>query len=126
MGKRLLLIEDNPELLELVSMIIAAREGYEVLQTKDGREGLDLMEKNEFDVLITDLVLSSMPGVEIIRRTRALRPSTRIIAISGKGQAYLDEATRAGADVAMAKPFTIAQMVQALEPSDSSPSRPTV
>ncbi|MGF1452286.1 MAG: response regulator transcription factor [Opitutales bacterium] len=116
MSKRLLVIEDNPELLELVSMIISAREGYDVIQVKDGREAMALVEKDSFDIVITDLVLATLPGVEIIRKLRELQSNVRIIAISGKGQGYLDDALEAGADVAMPKPFTIAQMVAALEP----------
>lgn len=115
MSKRLLVIEDNPELLELVSMIISSREGYDVVQTRDGMEGLKLIQEQPFDVIITDLVLASMPGVEIIRKARECHPEIGIVAISGKGQLYLDEAVKAGANAALPKPFTIAQMVGALE-----------
>lgn len=115
MNQRILLIEDNQELLDLVSMIISTRKGYEVMQMTDGKKAWELLEKESFDIVITDLVLDSMPGVEIIRRLREKNSEVRIIAVSGKGQHYLDQAVAEGANIAVPKPFTIAQMVAAIE-----------
>lgn len=114
MKKRLLLVEDNESLLELVTAIISRR-GYEVAEAKTANEALRLIEESPFDVVISDLVLEGLPGVELIRKVRASNPNTRIVAISGKGPLFLEEAVKMGADVAVSKPFKINQIVDAVE-----------
>ncbi len=114
---RLLLVEDNAELLELISFIIGTRQHFDVLQVREGRAALEAVEKEAFAVIITDLVLKDFSGLDLIRRVRELGHATRLIAISGKGPRYLQEALAAGADAVVAKPFTIAQIVAVLEPT---------
>jgi two-component system alkaline phosphatase synthesis response regulator PhoP len=114
MIQHVLLIEDNESLVELTSTILM-RQGYEVQVARNGTVGYEAAAQGNFDVIITDLMLEGIPGLEIIRRLREEGSKARIIAISGRGEVFLEQAKMAGADAALDKPFKIADFVAAIE-----------
>ncbi len=117
MDKRVLVIEDHEGILEVLSVVLT-RKGFDVRQEIDGQKAMSLLEAEKFDVVVCDLMLSNIPGLEIIRRLRGMDPDVRIIAVSGKGRHYLDEAMRLGANANLEKPFTISQVVDVIDVED--------
>ncbi len=95
------------------------RAGYETLEATDGRAGLDLLSRNPVDLLITDLIMPEMEGVELILQLRHSHPHLRIIAISGGGrvapEGYLEVARACGAAKVLAKPFEIEQLLSCVK-----------
>ncbi len=77
-----LVVEDEPMLLGLTSRILAAK-GYRVLASTDPEEALRLAAKAELDLLITDVVMPGMNGRELARRVVQVRPSVRLLFMSG-------------------------------------------
>jgi len=106
-------IEDEPDLLEVVRYNLA-REGYEVLSAEDGLEGLDVIEKSHPDLVLLDLMLPGMDGVEICRRVK-FDPETRsipVIIVSAKGEeSDVVLGLEMGADDYVAKPFSPRELV---------------
>lgn len=105
---RILVIDDEPSILLMIKKMLE-REGYLVDTANDGREGLELFEKNKPDLLITDIIMPQKEGLEIILELRKKNPELRIIAISGGGrigpEGYLPSAKIFGANMVFQKPL---------------------
>ena len=107
----ILLIEDNTVLRDMLKTVLD-NEGFEVLATEDGAAGLGLMKQQEPDLVITDIVMPEMDGLEVIRSIRSNYPHTKIIAMSGGGynvdaDLSLFIAGKVGADRVLNKPFDL-------------------
>jgi two-component system cell cycle sensor histidine kinase/response regulator CckA len=112
-ARAVLLVEDEYEILGLLSMLFEL-EGFTVYQAPDGEQALALMEQHldTIVLLVTDLGLPKLGGVELIERARALKPSIKIIGSSGYGRSNVrDEVLKSGGDVFLPKPFVASELV---------------
>ncbi len=107
-----LLIDDDDDLRDDLAGILSDS-GYRVLAVADGNAGLAKLSECP-DLLITDLVMAGMEGIETIREIRRRAPGMPIIAMSGNA-IYLNHSTRLGADTGLLKPFTKKQLLAAVE-----------
>jgi two-component system cell cycle response regulator DivK len=124
MGKNILYIEDNPDNMMLVRRVLEAA-GYQLLEAKNGLDGLSVAGGNDVDLILLDINLPDIDGYEVARRLRGSNKSqlayVPIIAITAnalKGDA--DRALSAGCDVYMSKPINIRELrarVEAYVPS---------
>ncbi len=106
---RILLIDDEAIALTNLSHVLQ-REGYAVTACKDGESGLAELRKADFDLVLTDLKMPGIDGMEVLREVRAHHPDVPVIMITG--HASLDsavEAMKAGAYHYLAKPFRLAE-----------------
>jgi two-component system, NtrC family, response regulator AtoC len=102
---KILVIDDDAASLELVKLHLMY-EGYEVTTADGGEKGLLLAERSHFDLVLTDLHMPGLDGIEIVRRVKERAPETEIIMISGQGTITdAVEATRAGAFYFIEKPI---------------------
>ncbi len=99
-----ILIVDDEEHDRLLPQQILERAGHETVLASDGEEALDLYRDSAVDVVVTDLQMPRVNGLELIRALRALSPPPAIIALSGAGYAQLRTAQAAGADATLNKP----------------------
>lgn len=113
MGKRsILLIDDDEVVLKSVNNILV-QEGYQVSLADSGESGLELFEKGEYPLVITDLVMGGMSGVEVVRRLKQTRPETMALVITGCGEfPPTVEAMAEGADDYLLKPCERSELVQ--------------
>jgi CheY-like chemotaxis protein len=110
-----LLVEDEPIVSRFCSLTLM-QEGHSVVQVTNGREALIALEGAKFDLVITDLVMPDMDGLELIRKIRKPHPGLRIIAISGKFHgAFLKAAELLGAKATLPKPFTKENLLGVME-----------
>jgi hypothetical protein len=79
-----LLIDDEPAVVEGLTEFLED-EGYEVYSANDGRHGLDLFRQFKPDLVVTDLRMPGIPGMEVIRQIRELREDVAVIVITGYG-----------------------------------------
>jgi CheY-like chemotaxis protein len=115
-GRPALAADDNEDSRKLASLILK-REGMVVSQAEDGQQALDLVIGGEFDLVLMDLEMPVMSGLDAIRAIRALQPP-RAIKIVGLS-AHADEAARrecltAGADAYLVKPMRLADLQKLL------------
>ncbi|MCU0932922.1 MAG: sigma-54 dependent transcriptional regulator [Thiobacillaceae bacterium] len=106
---RILLIDDEAIALANLSHVLK-REGYAVTACKDGAEGLAALRRGDFDLVLTDLRMPGVDGMEVLREARQTHPDVPVIMITG--HASLDsavEAMKAGAYHYIAKPFRLAE-----------------
>jgi DNA-binding NtrC family response regulator len=80
----LLIIDDEESNLRSLEKIFS-KEGYKVLTASAGKEGLDLLRGHDVDVVVTDLLMPGMSGVELLRAARALSPEVEVILMTAYG-----------------------------------------
>lgn len=82
----ILIVEDDSDISELLHALLEV-EGYNVIVAKDGEEGerVYLAHQPKFDVVLSDLGLPKIGGVELFHRIRSVNPSVKVIASSGYG-----------------------------------------
>lgn len=104
-----ILIIDDDESVRSVVRRTLERAGYRVLAAEDGRRGVQVAAEEAVDLVITDIFMPEMDGIEAIQTLRATGGGPRILAISG-GAGHLggtlDDARLLGADAVLPKPFT--------------------
>jgi two-component system, chemotaxis family, CheB/CheR fusion protein len=111
---RILLVEDAIDIREVFKMLLEA-EGAKVVATGSGVEAARLAEREDFDVLLTDLGLPDIPGEMVIRQTvRNARRRPRIVVVTGYDEPFTTRARAAGADVVLTKPVMWSSLLDEL------------
>ncbi len=104
----ILVVDDDTQVLDVMSEMLRL-EGHQVSVAENGRQAVDRMRDDHFDLVITDLIMPEKEGLETIADIRKLQTDLPIIAISGGGRVgptdYLETARFIGADATLAKPF---------------------
>ena len=108
---RILLIDDDPGIVDTLSRVLAD-EGYEVVVEKRGDEGFARAANDPFNVVLTDLKLPGLNGLDLVRQLHAARPRLPIVLITAFGTTQTAiEATKFGAYDYLLKPFEIPQLL---------------
>jgi DNA-binding response OmpR family regulator len=106
MAEKILIVEDDRHIVALVRYIME-REGYQVAAARDGVEGLDLARDFRPDLVILDLNMPRMDGVEMCRRIKAEQDPLVIFLTVHTERTAMARGYRAGADDYMVKPFEL-------------------
>ena len=112
MPKKILVVEDNLDMRELVHLYLT-REGFTVVTASDGREGLYLANAERPDLIITDINMPGLNGLEMVQQLRAL-PEFKdlpILVFTAFGFVERDNAIRAGATRAADKPLDFESLI---------------
>lgn len=106
MSHKVLVIEDERMMLKVIEFRLQ-KDGYEVRIAEDGKEGIKLIESWEPDIIITDIMMPYVSGLEIIAHVRnVLKKNTPILVLSAVGlEKTVVEAFSLGADDFISKPF---------------------
>ena len=129
MADKILVVEDHPETRDSITILLELA-GYTVVVANDGREGLAVFSKERPDLVITDIVMPGLNGLEMIMSVRhSFSGSTRvpIIALTGYYREFAKQMISAGADRALSKPVdpnTLTDYVKHLLTSTSEVSSP--
>ncbi|MEZ4370921.1 MAG: sigma-54 dependent transcriptional regulator [Polyangiaceae bacterium] len=103
--KQILVVDDEPNLRRVLSAQLA-RDGYEVLAAEDGEQGLAMLADHHIDLVITDLKMPKVDGMELLRRALELEPELPIVMITAHGTVdNAVEALKTGAFDYITKPF---------------------
>lgn len=104
--KKVLIIDDDRALRLALSAALEA-EGYGVAEASDGREGLDKALKGRFDLIVMDVVMPSMTGLEVCRKLREAGRQIPVIVMSGRKKKEVDKVLglELGGDDYLTKPF---------------------
>ncbi len=103
----ILLVDDEPDVLEFLSYNLS-KEGYKVFKAKNGKDGLELMKKNHPHLVILDVMMPGMDGIETCREIRSMPDfkETIVVFLTARGEDYSQLAGfDAGADDYIAKPI---------------------
>jgi CheY-like chemotaxis protein len=113
-----LIVEDDKELREMLKMSLLRR-GFAVQEAENGKEAISHFKPLITDLVVTDLIMPEEDGIKVVITLRELKPSIKIIAISGGGKvgpgSYLNLAKALGADAVYSKPFSIKDLIVKIE-----------
>ena len=114
---RILIIDDEDQPRRMLQQVLT-RAGYEVIEARNGNEGLQYFRARPTDLIITDILMPEKEGLETIIDIRREFPAAKIIAISGGGRTgnlnFLEVAKRLGAQHTLQKPFELQEMLGAV------------
>ncbi len=106
--KNILIIDDDIDFRSMLKKLLE-KNHYQVFEARDGLEGMRTLNSQQVDLVVTDIIMPDMDGIETIMKLRTDFPKTRVIAISGGGRIgptdYLNAARALGATHVLSKPF---------------------
>lgn len=109
-----MVVDDDPAILRFSAAALGGA-GFDVVTAADGEQALDLAATRQVDVVVTDLIMPKMEGIELIGDLRRYDASVPVVAISGAFNGdFLHVAESVGAQAALAKPFTAEQLVSSV------------
>jgi CheY-like chemotaxis protein len=107
---KILVIDDDIRIRRLMNRILSAA-GHSIIEANDGREGIAFAQSHQPSLVITDILMPGMEGMETLLEIRKIMPQTKVLVVSGSASAadvqvnYLSMAEKLGADAVLAKPF---------------------
>jgi CheY-like chemotaxis protein len=107
-------VDDDPQVLKLLRLNFEL-EGYDVVSATDGPGALDAVERDDPDVLVCDVMMPGIDGLEVVRRVRSQRPRSTlpIVLLSAKAlRGDAEAGLAAGADEYVTKPFDPSELVE--------------
>ena len=114
---RILVIDDDEAIRSVVTLLLSQK-GHQVEAAQNGRRELRAVEERDFDLLIVDIFMPEMDGLETIRLLRTAQPGLPVVVISGSDAAvpdFLSMATKLGAIESIWKPFRPAELLETVD-----------
>ncbi|HBJ73331.1 MAG TPA: response regulator [Actinobacteria bacterium] len=119
MAKERILVVDDEEDIRDITRLLLENAAYEVTACENGASALAALGRQTFDLVIVDMLMPEMDGVEMINEMHRRDPGQKILAMSGGGHApkesYLQIARMCGVEGLLAKPFNQGQLLRAVE-----------
>ena len=115
---RILIIEDDNDFRTMLNVMLSQK-GYEVIEAVNGAKGIKAYDKEQIDLVITDIFMPVQEGTETVMELKEINPKIKIIGISGGGTKrmfdYLDWMKDFGAQNVFKKPFDTKEFLEAAE-----------
>lgn len=112
MAEKILIVDDEPDMLKLLGMTIERKTPYQVTITNNPMEALELAKKGGFDLVISDLKMPGLDGLELLDAVKSLDADTPVILITAYGTIEsASEAMGKGGFDFITKPFRIEQIL---------------
>lgn len=118
---RILVVDDDGSVGAAIKTVLEVS-GFDVTHVLDGASGIAEFKVGDFQVIMVDLFMPGLDGLETIKAFRQIKPAVPIIAISGfmsrhgrDTPDYLDMATKLGANASLAKPFRPRELIEAVK-----------
>ena len=113
---RILLVDDEPDMLALLRTLIRGRTDHQVLATNNPLEVTEILGRESVDAVVTDLKMPGMDGLELLAKVHARDPDIAVLVITAYGsEESAAEALRRGAVDFITKPFSKEQILLALD-----------
>ncbi|POR24399.1 response regulator [Paenibacillus polymyxa] len=111
MEKKKVLIVDDQNGIRILLMEVFGSEGYETFQAANGKIALEIVEKEPPDLVLLDMKIPGMDGLEILKHLKTMNPDIKVIMMTACGELdMIKEATELGALMHFTKPFDIDEM----------------
>lgn len=111
----ILIVDDDEHLLLALSQALS-EEGYRVLATSDGPTGVQIFKEKKPEIVLLDLGLPTMNGIDVLRQIRTIDQSAKVVIITGYGaKSFNVEALNAGATAFLEKPVDFKQLIGKLK-----------
>lgn len=114
MRPKLLVVEDDPVTRRNISQYLSA-DGFEVEPMPNGVQALEKFQQEKFDLILTDVVMPGMDGLNLTRRVRSVSPTTPVIIMTGNAAIDDKKARSAGAAELIRKPLVLKDVVSKIK-----------
>lgn len=115
MSAHLLIAEDDPEMRDLLRKVLE-KEGYHVSLVANGREAAVSLAHDEFDLIVTDMLMPNDGGLELLQNIRRAHPTLPVIIITAFGDwGSYSRALELGAAAFISKPLKMAELIAAIQ-----------
>ena len=102
---RILLVDDDQDTLELLELGVKSF-GFDCVKANDGLEAMDILEKESFSIVITDMMMPKVGGLELLKHVKTSYPRTSVVVVTGyTGTFSYVDVIKAGASDFIVKPF---------------------
>ena len=109
---RILLVEDDPQLLKTTNDLLKIK-GYQVTTAVCGEQAIEAMEKDYFDLVITDLIMGKVTGLAVLKRAKELDTNRTVMITTGSLDIkHAIEAIRLDADDYLLKPYRVDELIK--------------
>ena len=113
--ERILIVDDEKNIASSLKGILSA-EGYDVSMTGDGMKALELIQKDPPDLVLLDIWLPGMDGIEVLKTLKTYSPGVEVLIMSGHGTIDTAvKATKLGAQDFIEKPFSLDRITESIE-----------
>ncbi len=122
-ARRILIVDDEAEIRHLLVDLLS-RPGWRIDLASDGQEALDLIHHKDYDVVISDVLMPYLDGMDLLQRIHLIRPKARVILITGVGTTnWVKQALRLGAFDYVEKPFDLSAFRELVESAVQAKTR---
>ncbi len=112
---KLLLVDNEPNVLEVMQLGLSIQ-GYEVSTATNGSEALDTVKKEQFDIILLDLIMPEMDGIEVLKRMKKMGLRSKILMLSAyPSQEMVEESLEKGACGFIVKPSSAEEISSAIQ-----------
>lgn len=119
---RILVVDDDEYILDILRILLE-NEGYEVVAAQDSQKGLDIVTSSEVDLVISDLRMRPMNGIELLREIRKVKPKLPVIMLTAYGSPETaNEASQLGAFAYLTKPFGPDEVLETIQHAIQPPA----
>lgn len=122
---RILVVDDEVSIVHVLTALLTG-EGYDVVSTRDSAKALEWVRAEAFDLVVTDVRMSPVDGIELLRTVRRERPDTAVIMLTAYGNIHAArDAIKMGAFDYVAKPFKVDELLVTVQRALASKSPKT-
>ncbi|MDO8602566.1 MAG: response regulator [Candidatus Omnitrophota bacterium] len=114
MSKKILIVDDEIDITLVLKEFFISK-GYEALAAFNGREAVGFLNQPGIDLILLDMQMPDMSGLEVLKEARKIHKDTKIIVLTGFSEEYKEEAEKIGCDAFLTKPFSIRTLITAAE-----------
>lgn len=127
--RKIMVVDDEIQIRNMLKMFLE-KHGYQVTVAEEGKQALRLLREAHCDLMMLDIIMPGMEGLETLMALRKTHPELKVIMMSGGGKAlsmsFLPTALKLGAVKSFSKPFVLQEVLEAVEeligpPDDNQP-----
>ncbi len=109
---RVMVVDDEIAMREILKIML---KDFEVIEATNGREAVEIYKKEKPDIVLMDIMMPIMNGIEATREIKKLDPNAKVVAITAYASSKGEKIVDAGADYILRKPFTRREVVKVIE-----------
>ncbi len=110
--KSVMIVDDETAMREVLKIMLR---GYKVVEASNGREAIELYKKEMPDIVLMDIIMPIMGGIETIKEIKKINPKAKIVAITAYAGSKGEKAIEAGVDYILRKPFSRKEVIKVIE-----------
>ncbi|MCS7129850.1 MAG: response regulator [Archaeoglobaceae archaeon] len=112
--RSVMIVDDETAMREILKIML---KDYKVLEASNGREAVEIYKKERPDVVLMDIMMPVMSGIDAVKEIRKIDPNAKIVAITAYASSKGEKALEAGVNLILKKPFTRKEVIKVIEES---------